>query len=187
MSEQGEIVNKVANSGLVNIDVAEFRPKGKRLGIDLKDFLYEGFILREKDFREQVENLDVGIYENAFVYLYCSTDAIVGIYENAFVYLYCSTDAIVPLWAYFLLTSKLEGVAKKIVFGSLDELELVLFHEEIQKFDFSDYKDKRVLIRGCSEVEIPTNAYVELVQKLKPMVKSLMFGEACSSVPIYKK
>ena len=169
MSEQGEIVNKVANSGLVNIDVAEFCPKGKRLGIDLKDFLYEGLILKEKDFREQVENLDVEIYENTFVYLYCST------------------DAIVPLWAYFLLTSRLEGVAKKIVFGSLDELELVLFHEEIQKFDFSDYKDKRVLIRGCSDVEIPTNAYVELVQKLKPMVKSLMFGEACSSVPIYKK
>ena len=167
MSEQGEIVNKVANSGLVNIDVAEFRPKGKRLGIDLKDFLYEGLILKEKDFREQVENLDVEIYENAFVYLYCST------------------DAIIPLWAYFLLTSRLEGVAKKIVFGSLDELELVLFHEEIQKFDFSDYK--RVLIRGCSEVEIPTNAYVELVQKLKSIVKSLMFGEACSSVPIYKK
>ena len=139
------------------------------MGIDLKDFLYEGLILKEKDFREQMENLDVEIYENTFVYLYCST------------------DAIVPLWAYFLLTSKLEGVAKKIVFGSLDELELVLFHEEIQKFDFSDYKDKRVLIRGCSEVEIPTNAYVELVQKLKPMVKSLMFGEACSSVPIYKK
>ena len=113
MSEQGEIVNKVANSGLVNIDVAEFRPKGKRLGVDLKDFLYEGLILKEKDFREQVENLDVEIYENAFVYLYCFT------------------DAIVPLWAYFLLTSKLEGVAKKIVFGSLDELELVLFHEEI--------------------------------------------------------
>ena len=169
MSEQGEIVNKVANSGLVNIGVAEFRPKGKRLGIDLKEFLYEGLILKEKDFREQVENLDMEIYENAFVYLYCST------------------YAIVPLWAYFLLTSRLECVAKKIVFGSLDELELVLFHEEIQKFHFSDYKDKRVLIRGCSDVEIPTNAYVELVQKLKPMVKSLMFGEACSSVPIYKK
>ncbi len=169
MSEQGKIVNKVANSGLVNIDVAEFCPKGKRLGINLKDFLYEGLILKEKDFREQVENLDVEIYENAFVYLYCST------------------DAIAPLWAYFLLTSRLEGVAKKIAFGSLDELELVLFHEEIQKFDFSDYKGKRVLIRGCSDVEIPTNAYVELVQKLKPLVKSLMFGEACSSVPIYKK
>ena len=97
MSEQGEIVNKVANSGLVNIDVAEFRRKGKRLGIDLKDFLYEGFILREKDFREQVENLDVGIYENVFVYLYCST------------------DAIVPRWAYFFLRSKLEGVAKIFV------------------------------------------------------------------------
>ncbi len=169
MSEQGEIVNKVANSGLINFDISDLIPKGTRKGIDLKDFLFEGLILREADFRQKISEINPEDYKEAYVYLYCST------------------DAIVPLWAYFLLTSKLEGVAKKIVFGSLDELELVLFHEEIQKFDFSDYKDKRVLIRGCSDVEIPTNAYVELVQKLKPMVKSLMFGEACSSVPIYKK
>lgn len=164
-----EIINKVEKSGLVNFDISDLRPKGKRLGIDLKDFLYEGLILREKDFREQVADLDL---EN---------------YREVFVYLYCSTDAIVPLWAYFLITSKLEAVAKKVVYGDKDFLEAMLISEEIQRYNFEELKDKRVLVKGCSEVEIPTNAYVELVQKLQPLVKSLMFGEACSSVPIYKK
>lgn len=164
-----EIINKVEKSGLVNFDISDLRPKGKRVGIDLKDFLYEGLILREKDFREQVANLDL---EN---------------YREAFVYLYCSTNAIVPLWAYFLITSKLESVAKKIVFGDRETLETLLMSEAIQSADFSEFQDKRVLVKGCSEVSIPTNAYVELVQKLQPLVKSLMFGEACSSVPIYKK
>lgn len=169
MQEQGEIINKVAKSGLVNFDISDLRPKGKRIGIDLKDFLYEGLILREKDFRQQVADLDLEVYREAFVYLYCST------------------DAIVPLWAYFLITSRLENVAKKIVFGDKEILETLLMSEAIQNYNFSDLAEKRVLVKGCSEVEIPTNAYVELVQKLQPLVKSLMFGEACSSVPIYKK
>lgn len=169
MAEQGEIVNKVEKSGLVNFDISDLRPAGRRLTLDLKEFLYEGLILREKDFRDQVANLDVDFYQNSFVAVHCST------------------DAIVPLWAYFLVTSQLEGVAKKVVFGSSEDLEMILFNEEIQKFDFSQFQDKRVLVKGCSNFQIPTNAYVELVQKLKSLVKSLMFGEACSSVPIYKK
>lgn len=169
MSKQGEIVNKVAESGLVNFDIAELRPEGRRLGLDLKDFLYEGLILREKDFREQIANLDVEFYRDAFVYLYCST------------------EAIVPLWAYFLVTSRLESIAKKVVFGDLEDLEKILLNQEILKYDFSEFRDKRVLIKGCSNFDIPINAYVELVQKLKPLVKSLMFGEACSSVPIFKR
>lgn len=169
MAEQEGIINKVAESGLVNFDISELRPSGQRIGIDLKDFLYEGLILREKEFREEIANLDLEKYQNAFVYLYCST------------------DAIVPLWAYFLITSKLEGVAEKIIYGSLESLEILLLSEEIQKYDYTKLQDKRVLVKGCSHFEIPTNAYVELVQKLKPVVKSLMFGEACSSVPIYKK
>lgn len=169
MSEQEEIVNKVKASGLVNFDISTLRPIGRRVGLDLKDFLYEGLILREKEFRQQIAALDLEQYKDAFVYLYCST------------------DAIVPLWAYFLVTSKLEGIAKRICFGSLGELEMLLMVEEIQKYDFSTLKDKRVLVKGCSNFEIPTAAYVELVQKLKPWVKSMMFGEACSSVPIYKK
>lgn len=169
MQEQGEIINKVAQSGLVNLDISSLRPSGRRIGIDLVDFLYEGLILREKDFRTQVAALDLEVYKDAFVYLYCST------------------DAIVPLWAYFLITSRLESSAKKIVFGDREALETLLMSEAIQSADFSEFQDKRVLVKGCSEVSIPTNAYVELVQKLQPLVKSLMFGEACSSVPIYKK
>lgn len=169
MSVQGEIINRVAESGLVNFDISDLRPQGRRIGLDLKNFLYEGLILKEKDFREQVANLDLWNYEKGLVHLYCST------------------DAIVPLWAYFLISSKLEGVVKKVVFGSLEDLEVLLMSEEIQKYNFSVFQDKRVLVKGCSDFEIPTNAYVELVQKLKPWVKSLMFGEACSSVPIYKK
>lgn len=169
MQEQGEIINKVAQSGLVNLDISSLRPSGRRIGIDLVDFLYEGLILREKDFRTQVAALDLEVYKDAFVYLYCST------------------DAIVPLWAYFLITSRLESSAKKIVFGDREALETLLMSEAIKNADFSEFQDKRVLVKGCSEVSIPTNAYVELVQKLQPLVKSLMFGEACSSVPIYKK
>lgn len=169
MASQDEIINKVANSGLVNFDISELRPSGRRVGVDLKDFLFEGFVLREKEFRQQVEELDREVFRDAFVYLYCSS------------------DAIVPLWAYFLITSKLEGIAQGIVFGNLRDLENHLLCERILSYDFSEFQDKRVLVKGCSDFEIPTNAYVILVQKLKPVVKSLMFGEACSSVPIYKK
>lgn len=169
MAEQGEIINKVANSGLVNFDISDLRPVGRRMGVDLKDFLFEGLILREKEFRQQVEGWDKELFRDAYVYLYCST------------------DAIVPLWAYFLVTSKLEGIVKKVVFGNSEDLENHLLCEAISSYDFSELEDKRVLVKGCSNFEIPTNAYVILVQKLKPIVKSLMFGEACSSVPIYKK
>lgn len=168
MQNQEEIINRVAQSGLVSFDLSELRPKGRRIGIDLKDFLYEGLILREKDFRESVKSLDIESFRDAFVYVFCST------------------DAIVPLWAYFLLTSKLGESAKKVVYGSLSDLENSLMQETISDFDFSEFKDKRILVKGCSDVEIPISAYVDLVQKLKPIVKSLLFGEACSSVPIFK-
>ncbi|MDO4762763.1 MAG: DUF2480 family protein [Flavobacteriaceae bacterium] len=169
MSEQGEIRNKVAESGLINIDILDFRPSGKRVGLDLKDFLFEGLILREKDFRQQIKDLETEIYADAYVYLYCST------------------EAIIPLWAYFLVASKLEEVSRKVIYGSLQDLETLLMSEKINEFDFSEYQDKRVLVRGCGDFEVPINSYVELVQKLKPWVKSLMFGEACSSVPIFKR
>ena len=100
--------------------------------------------------------------------------------------MYCSVDAIIPIWAYFLITSKLTGVAKKIVYGTKKDLEVVLMHEAISNYNFTDLESKRVLVKGCSEEGIPENAYIELVEKLKPIVKSLMFGEACSNVPIFK-
>jgi hypothetical protein len=163
-----EIVNKVAGSGLVNFDISDLVPKGKRIGIDIKDFLWEGMILREKDFREKIKNIDIEIYNDAYVYIYCSE------------------DVIIPLWAYFLITSKITDSAKKIVFGNREDLEVLLMHNAIQTYDFSEMRDKRVLVKGCSDEMIPNNAYVELVEQLKPLVKSLMFGEACSNVPIFK-
>lgn len=163
-----EIVNKVASSGLINFDISDLVPKGKRVGIDIKDFLWQGMILKEKDFREKIKNLDVTLYEGAYVYIYCSE------------------DVIIPLWAYFLITAQITDVAKKVVFGNREDLEILLMHNAIQTFDFSEMRDKRVLVKGCSDELIPNNAYVELVEQLKPLVKSLMFGEACSNVPIFK-
>lgn len=168
MSEEFEIKNKVAESGLINFDLSTLIPKGKRIGIDLKDFLFEGLILKEKDFREKIAALNPQDFENAYLYIYNSA------------------DAIVPLWAYFLITAKLTDVAKKIVFGNREDLEVLLMHNAIQTYDFSEMNGKRVLVKGCSDQSIPENAYIELVEQLKPLVKSLMFGEACSNVPIFK-
>ena len=168
MSEDFEIKNKVAESGLVNFDLSELSPKGKRIGIDLKDFLFMEMILKEKDFREKISELDT---EN---------------YRDSFVFVYCSVDAIIPIWAYFLITSKLTGIAKKVMYGTKKDLEIILMHEALEHYNFSELNGKRVLVKGCSEEDIPENAYIELVEKLKPLVKSLMFGEACSNVPIFK-
>ncbi len=163
-----EIKNKVADSGLVNFDLSQLVPKGRRMGIDLKEYLYEGLILREKEYRQQIASLDTQTFQDAFVYIYNSA------------------DAIVPLWAYFLITAKVTETAKKVIFGSRDALETILMHDALERYDFSALEGKRVLVKGCSENPLPENAYVELVQKLKPVVKSLMFGEACSNVPIFK-
>jgi Protein of unknown function (DUF2480). len=168
MSEEFEIRNKVAESGLVNFDLTDLVPKGARKGIDLKDFLFMEMILKEKDFREKVAAIDIEEYRDAYVYIYNSA------------------DAIVPLWAYFLITAKLTDVTKKIVFGERDDLEVILMHNAIQTHDFEELKGKRVLVKGCTDKNIPENAYIELVEQLKPIVKSLMFGEACSNVPILK-
>lgn len=169
MGEEFEIKNKVADSGLINFDLSTLVPKGKRIGIDLKDFLYEGLILKEKDFREKIASLDISSYQDTYVYIYNSA------------------DAIVPLWSYFLLTAKISEVTKKVIFGNHEDLEVLLMHQAIHNHDFSELKDKRVLVKGCSDISIPENAYIELVEQLKPLVKSLMFGEACSNVPIFKK
>lgn len=168
MSDDFEIKNKVAESGLVNFDLSKLVPEGKRIGIDLKDFLFEGLILREKDFREKVSAVNPEEYRDAFIYIYNSA------------------EAIVPLWAYFLITAKLTDATKKIIFGSREDLEVLLMHNALQTYDFTDLMDKRVLVKGCSDKSIPENAYIELVEQLKPIVKSLMFGEACSNVPIFK-
>ncbi len=163
-----EIKNKVAESGLVNFDLSTLVPKGRRIGVDLKDFLFEGLILKEKDFREKVAALNADDFIESYVYIYNSA------------------DAIVPLWAYFLITAKLTEVTKKIVFGTREDLEVLLMHNAVKTYDFSEMTGKRVLVKGCSDQSIPENAYIELVEQLKPLVKALMFGEACSNVPIFK-
>ena len=169
MSEQGEIVNKVANSGLINFDISDLIPKGTRKGIDLKNFLFEGLILREADFRQKISEINPEDYKEAYVYIYNSA------------------DAVIPLWAYFLITAKISGFAEKIISGNRETLETILLHDVIQSYEFSYLEGKRVLVKGCSHAFVSENSYVELVDRLRPVVKSLMFGEACSNVPIFKQ
>lgn len=163
-----EIKNKIAESGLINFDLSKLVPQGKRVGIDLKEFLWEGLILKEKDFRDKVAAITPEDYSGCYVYIYNSA------------------EAIVPLWANFLLTAKITGSAKKIVYGNREDLEVLLMHNAIQTYDFADLTGQRILVKGCSDQSIPENAYIELVEQLKPIAKSLMFGEACSNVPIFK-
>lgn len=165
----GEIINRVAQSKLVTFDLEELYPTGRRVVLDIKDWLYEGIILREKEFRSIMENHDWKQYNKAYVALSCST------------------DAIVPGWAYMLLTTKLQPFALKTIIGNLEDLETSLYQSIIEKLDISPYKDKPVIIKGCSNKPVPANAYIMLTNKLQPVVKSIMYGEACSSVPLYKK
>lgn len=162
------IENKVEKSGLITISMDEFYEDGERALIDIKDLLYEGLILREKDIREFVKNEN---WEK---------------YHNKFVSIYCSIDAIIPMWSYMLIASALEPFAKKIVFGDLKELETQIFIDKIEKLEIKKYKNERVIIKGCGKIPIPEAAFVAITLKLRPVVKSLMFGEACSTVPIYK-
>lgn len=164
-----EIINRVANSSLKTIDLEDFYPKGSRIVFDIKDWLFEGLILKEKDFREQVSNYNWSQYENSYVVLTCST------------------DAIIPSWAYLLVTTELAPFAKKIVVGDLELLETVLFQEIINTLDVSEYKEKPVIIKGCANKPIPASAYTLLIEKVQPVAKTIMFGEACSTVPLYKK
>lgn len=164
-----EIINKVANSGIVTIDLEEFYPKGERKLIDIKDQLFQGLILREKDFREFIKTHEWQQYKDCFVAITCSA------------------DAIVPTWAYMLLTLALQPYATKIVFGNLEQLESIVFNEKLQALKIENYKDARVVIKGCGTLPVPTNAYVQLTAMLQPHVKSLMYGEPCSTVPLYKK
>jgi hypothetical protein len=164
-----EIVNRVANSKLVTIDLEDYYPKGQRVLFDIKDWLYEGFVLREKDFRAQVSEFDWNQYQGSYVALTCSS------------------DAIIPGWAYMLLSIQLESVAKKVVIGDLELLETSIYQDIINNLDVSAYADKPIIIKGCSNKPVPQNAYIMLSNKLKPLAKSIMYGEACSSVPLFKK
>ncbi len=169
MEIQENIINKVAQSGLVTLDPAAFYPEGERVTYDIADNLFMGLILKEKDFREFVKEHDWSQYAGKYVAVTCTA------------------DAIVPAWAYMLLANKLAPYALEIVFGNEELLETVLFVKSIAKMDAEQYRDQRIVIKGCGDIPVPVSAYVELTQKLTPIVKSLMFGEPCSTVPIYKK
>ncbi|MEC4003593.1 DUF2480 family protein [Flavobacterium sp. SUN052] len=166
---QDEIINKVANSVLEVFDLEDYYQKGIRIQIDISRWLYEGFLLREKDFREALKLHDWSQYQDRFVAINCST------------------DAIIPAWAKILVTVHLSPFAKKIVVGSLDDLETSLYQEILPTLDYSIYKDKPIILKGCSKKPVPESAYVIAIQHLQPVAKSIMYGEACSAVPLYKQ
>jgi hypothetical protein len=162
------IVNKVAESGLLTLDLEEYYPKEESAVFDLKDHLFMGLILKEKDYREALKNLDWNIYQNKNV---CIT---------------CSADAVIPVWAYMLTATYLQPVAKEVVFGNEDFLHRTLFLKNLSKINIEEFTDKRVVIKGCGDKSISETAYVEITKLLRPVVKSIMYGEPCSTVPIYK-
>ncbi len=163
-----EFVNKVANSGIITLNLEDYFPQGERKLIDIKDVLFMGMVLREKDFREWVKTHDWSSYENCYVAIYCSA------------------DAIVPTWAYMLISSKLAPIAKEVVFGDLTALEAVLWEKALHSINPKDYLEERVVIKGCGDLPVTAAAYSLITLKLTPVVKSIMYGEPCSTVPIYK-
>lgn len=167
--EEQEIINRVANSVLQVFDLEDYYPEGERVSLDISQWLLEGFVLREKDFRESLKNYDWQQFQNSYVVLHCST------------------DAIVPAWAYMLVTVYLQPYAKAIVQGNINDINIQLYRDILSKLDYTIYSGKPVIVKGCSRKPVPQEAYVMAVQHLMPVAKSLMFGEACSSVPLYKK
>ena len=163
------IVNRVAKSGLLSLDLEEYYHAGERVVYDLKDNLFMGLILKEKDFREFIKAHDWSQYSGKNVAITCSE------------------DAIVPTWSYMLLAIQLEPYAHMVVFGSLADLETKLYEEALSKINFQEYEGTRVVVKGCSQVSVPTSAYVEVTRRLRPYAQSIMFGEPCSTVPLYKK
>ena len=164
-----EIVNRVAQSKLVVIDLEDFYPEGKRVQIDIKDWLFEGLVLREKEFRQFVKAHDWTQYQDQYVALTCSS------------------DAIIPAWAYMLITLELGQIAKKTIIGDLKTLETSIYQDIIKTLDTTNYKDKPIIIKGCANKPVPDNAYILLSEHLKPVARSIMYGEACSAVPLFKK
>jgi hypothetical protein len=164
-----DIINRVTNSKLVTIDLEDYYPEGKRIVFDIKDWLFKELILKEKEFRASVNEHDWSQYQDSFVALTCSS------------------DAIIPSWAYILISTNLAGIAKKIVVGSISGLETSIFQDIINNLDVTEYQDMPVIIKGCSTKQISETTYVQLVSNLTPIARTIMFGEACSTVPLFKR
>jgi hypothetical protein len=163
-----EIINKVANSALEVFDLEDYYPSGMRTQIDISQWLFEGFLLKEKDFRESLKNHDWAQYQNHFVAVNCST------------------DAIIPAWATILVTSYVLPYAQKVILGNITDLNTSLYQDILQKIDYSKYKNKPIILKGCSKKPVPESAYIFAIQHLQEVAKSIMYGEACSAVPIFK-
>jgi hypothetical protein len=168
-SEDLPIENRVANSALETFNLEDHYPSGQRTTLDLSQWLYEGFILKEKDFRAALKNHDWSQYQDQHLALFCST------------------DAIVPAWAYILVTAQLGPFVKTVIIGDLEALESHLYQAAMAQIDWSAYQDKAVIIKGCSQKHVPKNAYLWAMTALQPYAKSIMYGEACSAVPLYKR
>lgn len=164
-----EIINKVAQSGLITFNLEDYYDKNERVVFDIKECLFMGLILREKDFREFVKTND---WEK---------------YRNKNVAITCTADAIVPTWAYMLIAGKLSGIANYYFFGDLNNLENSLFQKALSGIDIESYRDKKIVIKGCGNLPVPINAYVEISRLLLPVANSIMYGEPCSTVPVYKR
>jgi hypothetical protein len=163
------ITNKVAESGLIILDLERFYPKDETALFDLKDYLFMGLVLKEKEFREAIKNTDWEIYRDKYV----------GVV--------CSADAIIPVWAYMLVSSYLQPIAKDVVMGDEKEIHKIVFLKNIQSIDVNEFADKRIVVKGCGETPIEEFAYLEITKRLRPVAKTIMYGEPCSTVPIYKK
>ncbi|MEO5782930.1 MAG: DUF2480 family protein [Ginsengibacter sp.] len=162
-------VNKVAESGLITLDLEEYYPKEETAIFDLKNYLFMELILKEKDYREALKNIDWSFYKDKNVAITCSA------------------DAVIPMWAYMLAATYLQPVAKEVIFGNEDFLHRTLFLKNLSKINTEEFAEKRVVIKGCGDKNISETAYVEITKLLTPVVKSIMYGEPCSTVPIYKK
>ena len=163
-----EILNKVSESGIISLDLETYFPTEEVMLYDLKDFLFMGLILKEKDYRAALLQIDFSVYQNKYV----------GIV--------CSADAIIPMWAYMLAASYLQPFAKKVMMGTEEKIVEQILLEQINEVDATQFADKRVVVKGCGERKIPESAYVAITNKLRLVAKSIMYGEPCSTVPIYK-
>ncbi|QHI37195.1 hypothetical protein IMCC3317_25730 [Kordia antarctica] len=164
-----EIINRIAQSKLVTINLEDYYPVGERVLFDISDWLLEGLILREKDFRKYVAEYDWSKHQGHYVSLVCAT------------------DAIIPAWAYMLVSVHLTPFVEKVIIGTLENLETSIYQDIISKLDVSSYQDTPIIIKGCANKPIPDNAYTMIISKLHGVAKSIMYGEACSSVPLYKR
>lgn len=164
-----EIKNKIAESGLITLSLEDHYQNGERAEIDLAPWLYEGLILREKDFRLAVKEHH---WEQ---------------YRNTYVSVNCSAEAIIPQWAYMLIGAQLAGVAREVVYGAPETLEILLMQKVFDQIDFKQWEGERIILKGCGDLPIPAQAFLDFTRRLQPYAKSIMYGEACSTVPIYKK